>query len=487
MGPVPQPARPVPGQGQAQAAPPAAPKGAPPSAPQAAASAPVSAPVQIGRLNQQLLRMTEVLQLAARSRDAVREELPFVIVNETIRAVPYDQAVLWDARTERVVALSGAARLEPGAPYVLLLDRLYRSIAASGKRDEVQKLGPEAVSGDDEGAKTWLAPHLLWWPIRVRGQTVAILMLGRRTAWPDAELPLLNVLCGSYGQAWELARAKLAPVKVGGRRKIKQIAIAAAVLLLVGVGLMPVRSSAIAPAEVVAEMPAFVRAPFAGVVDAIEVAPNAPVKAGQLIVRLERRQLEAEYKVATKVLETATAQFRQASQEAITDPRAREQLATLRARLDEARADFEYRQARLARGDILSPADGIAVFNDPAEWIGKPVEVGERILQVSPPTSSRIEIELPVTEATSLQEGAEVTFFSNLTPDQPVDGKVVFVSYATTMTPSGVLAYTARADLQHVADLRLGLKGTAKIFGPRRPLAVWLLRKPLAYIRQLLA
>ena len=73
------------------------------------------------------------------------------------------------------------------------------------------------------------------------------------------------------------------------------------------------------------------------------------------------------------------------------------------------------------------------------------------------------------------------------TPDQPVTGKVVFVSYATTVTPSGVLAYTARADLTGSADLRLGLKGTAKIFGPPRPLAVWLLRRPLAYLRQLVA
>ena len=80
-----------------------------------------------------------------------------------------------------------------------------------------------------------------------------------------------------------------------------------------------------------------------------------------------------------------------------------------------------------------------------------------------------------------------MTFFSNLTPDQPVTGKVVFVSYATTVTPSGVLAYTARADLAGGADLRLGLKGTAKIFGPPRPLAVWLLRRPLAYLRQLVA
>jgi multidrug resistance efflux pump len=465
----------VPRSAPSQGAPPGNP---PPGAPPAA---------QAGRLNQQLLRLTEVLQIVVRARDAARDELPFVVVNETVRAVPYDQAVLWDARTERVVALSGAARLEAGAPYVLLLDRLYRNVVATGKRDQPQALGPESVKGDEDEAKARLAPHLLWWPLVVRGNTVAVLMLGRRAPWTESDFPLLNVLCGSYAQAWELARARLTPAKAGGSRRIKRLAIAAALVLLAGIGLMPVRSSAIAPAEIVARTPAFVRAPFAGVVDAIEVAPNAPVKTGQLIVRLERRQLDAEYKVAAKVLETAVAQYRQASQEAITDPRAREQLATLRARLDEARADFDYRQTRLARADITSPADGIAVFNDPAEWIGRPVEVGERILQVSPPTSSRIEIELPVTEATSLEDGAEVTFFSNLTPDQPVRGRVVFVSYATTLTPAGVLAYTARADLDGAAGLRLGLKGTAKIFGPERPLALWLLRRPLAYLRQLVA
>ena len=38
-----------------------------------------------------------------------------------------------------------------------------------------------------------------------------------------------------------------------------------------------------------------------------------------------------------------------------------------------------------------------------------------------------------------------------------------------------------------IATLRLGLKGTAKIFGPRRPLALWLLRRPIAFLRQILA
>ena len=108
-------------------------------------------------------------------------------------------------------------------------------------------------------------------------------------------------------------------------------------------------------------------------------------------------------------------------------------------------------------------------------------------MQISPPTSSRIEIELPAADATTFAEGTEVTFFSNLNPDQPAAGRLVFMSYATTMTPGGVLSYTARADLDEGGGLRLGLKGSAKVFGPRRPLVLWLLRRPIAYVRQLIA
>jgi multidrug resistance efflux pump len=431
--------------------------------------------------------MAELMQLGARAREASRDELPFVIANETVRAIPYDQAALWDVRTGKVVALSGAVRIEAGAPYVLMLNRLYRIVGASGKKDQAHVLDTESVNKTQTDQDVPLAPHLLWWPLRVCGQTVAVLLLGRRDPWAEGDLLLLDSLCGAYAQAWELARVQMAPVRPGGVRRVRNIAIGAAIACLVAIGLMPVRSSTIAPAEVIAKAPAFVRAPFAGVVDSIAVVPNGPVHAGQLLVRLERRQLEAEYSVAAKALEVATAQYRQTSQEAITDPRAREQLASLRGKLDEARTDFEYRKARLERADVLSPTDGIAVFNDPAEWIGRPVEIGERIMQVSPPTSSRIEIDLPAADAANFSDGADVTFFSNLNPDEPAAGHLVFLSYSTSLTPSGVLSYTARADLTGGADFRLGIKGSAKVFGPRRPLVMWLLRRPLAFLRELIA
>jgi hypothetical protein len=106
---------------------------------------------------------------------------------------------------------------------------------------------------------------------------------------------------------------------------------------------------------------------------------------------------------------------------------------------------------------------------------------------IAPPTSARIEIELPVADAVTLDPGARVLFFDNINPDHPIEGRLVFASYATSLSPSGVLAYTGRADLMPGTALRMGLKGSAKIYGPPRPLVLWLLRRPIAWLRELLA
>lgn len=433
------------------------------------------------------MRLAGVLQLCARAREAGREELSFVIVNETVRVIPYDQAVLWDARTGRLVAVSGVERVQPAAPYVVSLNRLYRSIVAAGRQDTQHAPDPALVDRSRFDPQSRLAPHLLWWPMRLKGQTVAFLLLARRDAWTEADGPLLEALTGAYAESWELARSRRAAARPWSRRLAWRLGGALVLAALLAAAFIPVRSSAIAPAEIVARNPAFVRAPFAGVVDSIEVAPNSTVRAGQILVRLDRQQLEAALRVATKAVEVATAQYRQTTQEGIADPRVREQLVALRGRLDEARADYDYRRTLLQRADIPSPADGIAVFNDPAEWIGRPVETGERIMQISPPASSRIEIELPVAEATAFGDGAEVLFFNNVSPDRPAAGRVTFMSYATSLSPSGVLVYTVRADLDDGSELRLGLKGTAKIFGEPRPFVLQLLRRPIAYLRELFA
>jgi hypothetical protein len=142
----------------------------------------------------------------------------------------------------------------------------------------------------------------------------------------------------------------------------------------------------------------------------------------------------------------------------------------------------------LQRADIVAPADGVAVFDDIDEWIGKPVMLGERIMLVASPRDAELEIQVPVADVATFAYGSSVLFFSNIDPDRAARAHLVFASYGSAATAEGVLAYRFRARLE--ADeptLRLGLKGTAKIYGPPRLLALWLFRRPIAMVRQWLA
>ena len=103
---------------------------------------------------------------------------------------------------------------------------------------------------------------------------------------------------------------------------------------------------------------------------------------------------------------------------------------------------------------------------------------------ISPPQSSRLEIQVPIGDAATFEVGADVLFFDDVTPDHPTAGKVVFSSYGSSITPEGVLSYALRADLDNIHPIRLGMKGTAKVFGPSKPLLLWILRKPINTMRQ---
>ena len=63
-------------------------------------------------MNQQVMRLAGVLQLQERARTAPPEELPFVIVNETMQVAGYEQAALWDARDRSDSGAEAEANLQ---------------------------------------------------------------------------------------------------------------------------------------------------------------------------------------------------------------------------------------------------------------------------------------------------------------------------------------------------------------------------------------
>lgn len=165
----------------------------------------------------------------------------------------------------------------------------------------------------------------------------------------------------------------------------------------------------------------------------------------------------------------------------MTDSRVRGRVALLQSKVDEQQADSDYQRWLLGRTTLVAPIDGIAVFNDPTEWIGKPVETGERIMLVAPPTSTTVEVQVPTVAMIALAPDAQALFFDNLRPDHPTPGRV---AYASAVNAENILAYTVRIRLPQDEAARLGLHGTVKLYGPSRPFILWALHRPIAALRQ---
>ena len=88
-------------------------------------------------------------------------------------------------------------------------------------------------------------------------------------------------LAQSYGAMWSALSAK--PRDILSRKK-KGILLGSAFLATL-MGFIPVPVTSLASAEIVAEAPFIVAAPIDGVIEEIVIAPNSPVKAGDVLAR----------------------------------------------------------------------------------------------------------------------------------------------------------------------------------------------------------
>ena len=448
-------------------------------------------PVAPSPLEAQLFGLGTLVQLLKRARRAESaEELGFVMVNETHALLPYRQAALWQRNAHaagKVVAISGAAVTERNAPFTLWLNPAFAKLDNEAGKGGIRRVDAASVgSASSEAWSEWLPAHGLLVPLQVEAEpALGALLLAREQPWGDGDIHLMSELADGYAHAWLRFRGRhrrsVAAVLFGRGRLVK-LAIAAA---LVGILCLPVTLSALAPAEVVAFQPTIVRAPLEGVVDHFEVQPNEQVEAGQLLLTLDPRAIENKLDVAAKALAVAEAEYRQAAQQAVFDDKSRALMAVLKGRAEEKRADVTYNQSLLDRVKVTATRSGLAIYDDPNAWIGKPVAIGERLVEIADPAQAEIEIWLPVSDAITLKAGADVDFFLNIAPDSPLRATLRQASYEATQSPGGLLGYRLKAKLSDAAHPpRIGLKGTAKLFGERVSLFYYLLRRPLAAARQ---
>ncbi|CAA7623557.1 conserved hypothetical protein [Magnetospirillum sp. LM-5] len=442
------------------------------------------------RTDPRVVVLTVLLQLAQEARQAdTLDAFAFVAANSLKRLVPFRNAALWTDRPARsgVSAVSGVAEIDPDSPAMIWLDALCRHLAEDTSTTGPMGVRPENIPPELEPQWTeWGGPFALWLPLRHPSRQVVLggVWIIRDTAFNGAELALLERLGEALGET--LSRH----LRIGTTRSAilaaltrRRLAIAAAIFLL---ALFPVRLSVTAPAEIAARDPMVLAAPRDGVVARFFVQPNQMVKAGDKLFELDDVDVRNRHELAIRDLAIARTDHKRANQAAFADPQSSAELSILANRIERAQAEEIYSRELLARSEVVAEKNGLVIFTDPADWLGKPVKTGERIALLSDPEKVEVLAWLASTDAIVLRSGAAVRMFLNTAPLSPLKASLESASYEAQMSPAGVLSYRLKASLaEDEPPPRIGLHGSARVYADNVPLIAWILRKPLATLRQL--
>jgi hypothetical protein len=433
-----------------------------------------------------------VHDLALRSVKSISPaDLAFIIVNETITLAPYRQAAFFTVTpvgTFELAAASGLVSVAEDSPYAIWLSgfikyllKIYTKEAGCHKLDF-----SEAPEEFKDGWEEWLPEHLVIAKlIDQTGVLQGMVMYAREEPWLSNELEKLEHIHQIYGSCLGF----LSEVKVDFVTKIrgwmsKAVSYWAVIAIFVGLS-VPIRLSVLAPGEIIALNAFAVAAPQDGVISKVHVQPNAKVKAGDLLFSLDDTTISSRLDVAAKALSIARANALNAQQRAFNDLKSKGEVASVIGRVREKEAELASLKSLMERVEVRAERDGIAVYGDPNDWIGKPVQTGERVMQLANQDDAGVLVWLPVHEALNLEVGAPMRLFLHIDPLNPLSASLLQTSFQPVMSPEGVSAYRIKG--RFVKDTerpRIGLRGTVRISGKWATLGYYFFRRPITAVRE---
>ncbi len=429
-----------------------------------------------------------LLTLEREARQAKSEaELGYLMVNGSRVAVQYRQAMLImrsGPAKHRVVAVSSLSAVDRNSTFTRWIEQLAKHKLVGENMKKVITFDARDEAGEqDIDAKTYPFSQIAFVPLQLRDGTVfAHIMLTREGEWDERSLVAAARLCETYSHAWE---ALTGPSRAKKKLRSKSIYGIAAAVGLLALGFFPVPLTVLAPAEVTAADPFVVAAPIDGVVDAIAVEPNTFVEQGTLLFKYSDTDLRNRVKLAGQAVGVAEARYTQSVRTSFADAKAKRELSIAKSELQLKSGEYDYARELLDSSVVKAPKGGLVIFADKDTWTGRPVSTGERIMRIADPKKVKMTINLPVSDAIVLEEGAHVEFYLDSDPLNPVEAKLESASFHATPDASGSLSYKVKAKFADEESVpRIGLRGTAQVYGENVKLIYFLFRKPLATIRQ---
>ncbi len=255
----------------------------------------------------------------------------------------------------------------------------------------------------------------------------------------------------------------------GAKGRARRIAVLAGVVLLalLAVGRQPYRVSA--PAVVEGAVQQAVVAPFEGFIAEAAFRAGQTVAEGDLLARLDDRDLK-------------TDQRRLRAEEAELIKQHRQAVATLdhgeakvvEAQLEQTRARLALVDAQRERTALRAPFDGVVISGDWSRSLGVPVARGELLFEIAPLHDYRVALQVSDRDIAALATGQQGELVLSALPRTDLQ---LAVTNIASLAADAVAepAFRVEAELvEPLPGLRPGMQGVAKVaVGERRRWWIW--------------
>ncbi len=403
----------------------------------------------------------------------------FHALNETAPLLGFEQGFFFRANSRNVFsaeAVSAVAAVDSHAPLIAALTSVVNRLE---KPKETAAFAVRQVLR----SQTYRLDGGLWLPVKDgKGQVFGGFLLAKDGVWTEEQQQIAIRLIEAYGHGLRVQRPP-ALLKMLSMPRWMLWSFPAVLALLVFV---PVPLTTLAPFEVVPFDAAPVTSPIEGVISEILAEANTPINAGQVLFRFDATKQVADASIAEQRVVVAEARLLTARSGAFVDPDAKNSMAVIEKELRLAQAERDYAMSLLSRVNVVAPHSGMLVYSAKADWLGKPVRVGEKVMEVADPAKVSYRIELGVHDAIAMGKNAGVKLFLDADPLNPRRATLYEESYHAVEKTAGSLAYTLKAkpDGGNELPARLGLRGTAQLSGEWVSLGFYLFRRPIAALRQ---
>jgi RND family efflux transporter MFP subunit len=213
-------------------------------------------------------------------------------------------------------------------------------------------------------------------------------------------------------------------------------------------------------------------APFDGYVAESRVRAGDNVAKGQLIARLDERDLRLERTRLESERQQLLGKHRQAL--ATLD---RATMAMVAAQISQTDAQLSLVEDRLSRASLVAPFDGVVVSGDLSQMLGTPVEQGKVLFQIAPLSAYRVILEVDERDIAQVRVGQSGELALSGIPDQALRFSVKQITPVST-AQDGRNYFRVEAQLDASARLRPGMEGVGKIAVGERKL-IWIWTHPL--------